>query len=72
MTSKYKVYEIGYEGSHNYTSHDEDPWRILIAVPEGMNVQKLRIASHITCEFRPDFDERTPGVDFLLYDSVSS
>ena len=67
MKTKYKVYEIG-----NEDDKYEDPWRIWIAVPEGFNVENLGIAYHLTCQYRKDMNEKTPGVDFVFHNGVAS
>ena len=66
MKKKMKVYEIGYDAF--------DPmdvgWRIWVAVPEGVNLELL--SRSLSVEFKPDMDEKTPGVDILLHSGAAS
>ena len=74
MKTRMKVYEIGVEDHYDECSDGVD-CTIWIAVPEGINIEQIRtddwsIGAYV--KYIPEYNENTPGVDFIFHKDVAS
>jgi len=68
---KMKVYEIGVEDHYNECSDGVD-CTIWIAVPEGINIEQISTDDRAYVKYILEYNENTPGVDFIFHKDVAS